>query len=250
MRKLISRLVLLPLLATVACVPLIAQVRVINDGFPGENTPELDARLDDVLQQTHPQFVILFAGANDALNDKKLVPIAETEGRLDAMVKLIQGNGAHVVLVQVHTPDVTRLMSRHKLEDYHDVSPLERLALVNRSIAAVAQKDHTALVPFNKVLQKAGGANKDLSTDGVHLTAKGYALLAATVRTQLPAQLPANTTILCFGDSLTYGIGVRPANNATETPETYPAQLRTLLNKSHHQRVEEVFFPRPRATLG
>jgi acyl-CoA thioesterase-1 len=85
------------------------------------------------------------------------------------------------------------------------------------------------LVPFNAILRNAGGANNDLSTDGVHLTAKGYALLAQAIRKQLPKQLPANTTILCFGDSITYGIGVRPANNAPETPETYPSQLRTLL---------------------
>jgi acyl-CoA thioesterase-1 len=79
------------------------------------------------------------------------------------------------------------------------------------------------------VLQKAGGANSELSTDGVHLTAKGYGLLATAVRSQLPKNLPGSATILCFGDSLTYGIGVRPANSLSETAETYPAQLRALL---------------------
>lgn len=219
------------LLWIISCLPLAAQVRVVNDGFPGESTRGLDARLDDALEQIHPQYVVLFAGANDSLNDKKLLPNGMTSRYLDAMVKTIQLTGAHVVLVQIHTPDMARLMSRHKIEDYRGIGPLERLAMVNDSIAEIAHNNHAALVPFNTILHKAGGANKDLSTDGLHLTAKGYAQLATAIRKQLPPSIPANTTILCFGDSLTYGIGVRPANNAPETPETYPAQLRALLNK-------------------
>lgn len=219
------------LLSVLVCLPLTAQTRVVNDGFPGENTTELDRRFGDALLQFHPQYAVIFAGANDALNDKKLLPIGLTTRNLDAMVRTVETTGAKTILVQPHTPDMTRLMSRHKLEDYRGIGPLERLAMVNKSIADIARKDHTALVPFNDDLRKAGGANKDLSVDGVHLTAKGYALLAAAVRKQLPATIPANTTILCFGDSITYGIGVRPANNAPETPETYPAQLRELLNK-------------------
>ncbi|MEZ2347070.1 GDSL-type esterase/lipase family protein [Terriglobus sp. RCC_193] len=206
-----------------------AQVRVINDGFPGENTEELDSRIDGALRAYHPQIVVLFVGANDALNDKKLLPSAYTERHLEAMVKSSTATGAQVVMVQIHTPDMVQLMKRHKLEEYEGVGPLQRLAVVNDFIAQVAQKEHTGLVRFGDVLNKAGGANHKLSTDGVHLTAKGYGLLAQAVHLQLPANLPANTTILCFGDSLTYGIGVRPPNGAPETPETYPSQLRSLL---------------------
>jgi acyl-CoA thioesterase-1 len=217
------------LLSLLACLSLAAQVHVVNDGFPGENTTELDARIGDALQQFHPQYVVIFAGANDSLNDKKLLPIGLTTRNLDAMVRTVQTTGAKAVLVQVHTPDMVRLMSRHRIEDYRGIGPLQRLTMVNKSIANIARKDHAALVPFHEVLHNAGGANKDLSIDGVHLTAKGYRLLAQAVRNQLPSQIPADTTILCFGDSITYGIGVRPANDAPETPETYPSQLRTLL---------------------
>jgi acyl-CoA thioesterase-1 len=211
------------------CASLRAQVRVVNDGFPGEDTEELDLRIDDALRAFHPQVVVLFAGANDALNDKKLLPTELTERHLEAMVKSSTATGAQVVMVQVHTPDMVRLMSRHKLEAYGGIGPLERLALVNDSIAQIAQREHAGLVRFGDVLNTAGGANHDLSTDGLHLTPKGYGLLAQAIRAQLPSDLPANTTILCFGDSLTYGIGVRPPNDAPETPDTYPSQLRALL---------------------
>lgn len=211
------------------CASLRAQVRVINDGFPGENTAELDARIDNALHEFHPQIVILFVGTNDALNDKKLLPIESTRQHLESMVNSSTAAGAQVVLVQIHTPDMVRLMSRHKLEDYGNIAPLQRLAAVNDTITQIAQKDHASLVHFGDILNQAGGANTQLSTDGVHLTAKGYALLAQAIRQQLPTNLPPNTAILCLGDSLTYGIGVRPPNNAPDTPTTYPSQLSSLL---------------------
>jgi acyl-CoA thioesterase-1 len=207
------------------------QVRVINEGFPGENTAELDARLDRVLDQSKPEYVVLFVGANDALNEKKFFPIGETERHLEAMVRRTKKRGAVVIMVTVHDPDLSRLMARHSSEAYGDTPPLERLAMVNDRIRRIAQMEHAQLVPFDTVLLKAGRANVDLSTDGVHLTARGYGILASAVREQLPKQLPANATILCFGDSLTYGIGVRSANSLSETDNTYPAQLRALLNE-------------------
>lgn len=217
------------LLSLVFAANLSAQVRVINYGFPGENTSELDARLDSALRQFNPNYVVLFAGANDALNEKKFLAANETGAHLKAMVARIKTRGAQAILVTVHDPDLTRLMARHKQEAYGDIPPLQRLAMVNEQVRGVAEIEHVPLAPFSIVLSKAGGTNAELSTDGVHLTAKGYALLAGTVRAQLPKHLPTDAIVLCFGDSLTYGIGVRPPNSS-ETAETYPSQLRALLH--------------------
>jgi len=217
------------LLFFVSVWPLAAQINVINDGFPGENTAELDSRLDEALTRFRPNYVVIFAGANDALNEKKFLPAQKSGDHLDAMTRRIQARGAQVILVTVHDPDLIRLMARHKPEIYGNQPPLQRVEAVNAQVLRVAKTEHTKLVQFATILSKAGGANSRLSTDGVHLTAAGYSLLAAAVRAQLPNRLPADTTVLCFGDSLTYGIGVRPPNGAVETSATYPAQLRALL---------------------
>jgi len=217
--------------AWMVSAPLGLQVRVINEGFPGENTAELDARLDGVLDQSKPEYVVLFVGANDALNEKKFLTITETERHLEGMVRRIKKRGAVAIMVTVHHPDLSRLMARHSPEAYGDTLPLERIARVNDRMRRIAQMEHAPLVPFDNLLRKAGGANVELSTDGVHLTAKGYGILASAVRAQLPKHLRADATILCFGDSLTYGIGVRPPNSLLETGNSYPEQLRALLNK-------------------
>jgi acyl-CoA thioesterase-1 len=204
------------------------QAHVVNAGFGGRNTAELENRFAQELAEAKPAYVVLFAGTNDALNDAKFLTPPETKAHLTAMVRQAQAAGAAVVLVTVHDPDLTRLLKRHRPEAYGNVPPLERVVRVNAVIEEVARENHTAVVPFHDILQQAGGASAELSTDGVHLTAKGYGILAAAVRSKLPQQISPNVSILCMGDSLTYGIGVRP-DGTPETAETYPAQLSALL---------------------
>jgi len=204
------------------------QTRVVNAGFGGRNTAELEKRFAQELAEAKPAYVVLFAGTNDALNDAKFLTPSQTRENLTTMVRQAQAAGAIVVLVTVHDPDVARLLKRHRPEAYGSAPPLERVAQVNAVIEEVAQTHHAAVVPFHEILRHAGGASTELSTDGVHLTAKGYGMLAAAVRAKLPQQIPSNVTVLCMGDSLTYGIGVRP-DGTPETADTYPAQLSALL---------------------
>jgi acyl-CoA thioesterase-1 len=223
-------LVLALLLSAVLNVAPTAAPKVINIGYPGFNTAELDAKLDEALQIAKPKYVILMAGANDALNNKKFISPEKTRLHLQAMVRRAQTSGATVILVTIHDPDLKRLLQRHRSEDYGASSPLDRLAIVNSIVVAVAAQQNVTVVDFHKTLAQAGGANIDLSSDGVHLTAKGYGMLARAVRAKLPEEIPAQDTVVCFGDSLTYGYGVR-ARNSEETPLTYPSQLRQLLRK-------------------
>ncbi|QEE27470.1 hypothetical protein FTW19_05270 [Terriglobus albidus] len=216
------------LLTLLMAVAMHGQIHVVNAGFGGRNTAELEKRFAHELAEAKPAYVVLFAGTNDALNDTKFLTPSQTRENLTAMVQQAQAAGASVVLVTVHDPDLTRLLKRHRPEAYGSVPPVERVAQVNAVIEEVARTHHAVVVPFHEILQQAGGANAELSTDGVHLTAKGYGMLAAAVRSRLPLQIPPNVSVLCMGDSLTYGIGVRP-DGAPETAETYPAQLSALL---------------------
>lgn len=223
--------VLALLLSTVLhAAPRPAAPKVVNVGYPGFNTAELDGKLDQALRIAKPKYVILMAGANDALNDKKFLSPEQTRLHLQAMVRRAQASGATVLLVTTHNPDLKRLWQRHRPEDYGGSSPLARLAIVNSIVATVAAQQNVTVVDFHKTLAEAGGADANLSTDGVHLTAKGYGMLARAVRAKLPEEIPAQDTVLCFGDSLTYGKGVR-GDNSEETPLTYPSQLHQLLRK-------------------
>ncbi|HEY8996470.1 MAG TPA: GDSL-type esterase/lipase family protein [Edaphobacter sp.] len=210
--------------------PGIAAVRVFNEGVPGESSAEVDSRLDTALKRYAPQYVVIFVGMNDAVNDKKFLPPGTTAEHVAAMIHRSQVAGAEVVLVSVHEPDVARLLQRHKVAVYGDTSPAERIRRLNWTLEQTARQNHASLADFHSTLIKVGGPTQEWSTDGVHLTARGYALLAKTVLSSLPRHMADNASVLCIGDSLTYGIGVRPAGGMTESDQTYPAVLQRFLN--------------------
>jgi acyl-CoA thioesterase I len=219
------------LLYAVSPITAWSATRVINDGTPGQNSAEVEARFQTELQKYKPQVVVLFVGMNDAVNDQKFLAPEITAQKLRLMVKQAKGAGCEVVLVSLHEPDVVRLFQRHNPEAYGSRTPAQRIQDVNREIYTVATEEHVPVADFSRALAVAGGATEALSPDGVHMNAKGYALLASTVRRVLSSNLKDDSTILCIGDSLTYGIGVRPAGAAEEGSETYPAQLRALLKQ-------------------
>jgi acyl-CoA thioesterase-1 len=212
-----------------------AAVRVVNEGVPGESSAEIDARLDAALRQYKPGVVVIFAGTNDAVNDRKFLPPEVTGEHIDAIARRSRAAGAQVVVINIHEPDTVRLLERHKPEAYGSVPPAERVRSLNQVLERIARRDHLALANFHDTLIKAGGPGTELSTDGVHLTAKGYGILAEVVRSALPDHLPNDGTILCMGDSLTYGIGVR-LPGTPDNDQTYPVQLQKLLNKDSRTR--------------
>lgn len=224
----IARKVLLLCILVFSLVARSASAEVIGLGFPGENTAELDARFDRVLA-LHPAWIVIFAGGNDALNPAKFLAPQETRKNLLDMILRSRQAGARVVLVTMHQPDLARLLKRHAVADYGSKSPTERVRELDDMITALALQNKIPLADFRTTLLAHGGPNPSLSTDGVHLTRAGYGLLAATVRAKLPRHVPRSEPVVCFGDSLTYGIGVRAPGDATESNDTYPAQLRALL---------------------
>jgi len=210
------------------CCTSFAAPHVVNAGVPGESSGEMATRMGAALERYRPSLVVIFAGMNDAVNNLKFQSPRQTMESVTAMVKRAQLAHAKVVLVNLHEPDERRLLARHKIENYGSIAPAERIRAVNRELLEVSRQSKVPLADFHEALKQAGGANEAMSTDGVHLTARGYHLLAVTVLKALPERLDEDATVLCMGDSLTYGIGVRKPGR-DEGNETYPAQLQSLL---------------------
>jgi lysophospholipase L1-like esterase len=203
---------------------------VCNVGFPGENSAHVLGLLPTAVAMCpHPAFVVLFVGMNDAVNDKQFLEPEQTFTAVTQILKDISALQSRSIVVTVHMPDVVRLMRRHAPKNYGDRSPAQRIQDTNTALRKAAEQQGAKVVDFNDVLAKAGGANEVLSTDGVHLTAKGYSLLAAAVASALPKDA-STKTVLCLGDSLTYGIGVRAPDAPDKGSESYPQQLKRLLN--------------------
>jgi lysophospholipase L1-like esterase len=212
-------------------------ILVINKGGGGSSTRDLLKSLPASVEALHPQRVVVFVGMNDAANTYKLVPIEEYEGNLRTLVEKIRGLGAMPYLVTIHSIVEAEHASRHRKELLPPEGMNKKLARYNEAIVKVAEAEKVPLVRFDQLFEANGGARKLTRnmenmkiSDGVHLTPEGYRLLAQAVYDVLRTHVKPGETVVCFGDSLTFGSGMK--GEGTATGETYPARLAALLNKT------------------
>jgi lysophospholipase L1-like esterase len=114
------------------------------------------------------------------------------------------------------------------------------LADYNAAVEELAREKSLPLVDFRAVVEAHGGAviaedslirceKNGGGTDGVHLTPAGYQLLGEAVFEAIGDRVAPGETVVCFGDSLTYGVRVEGAG--TVTGETYPAVLQRCFDQ-------------------
>lgn len=207
-------------------------VQVINKGVPANNTFDLTQRITDVTNE-NPDLTIIMIGANDCLNTSQWLSLADYQTHLQTCVNAIIANGSDVLLA--YTPPT--VSDKKKLQNdytsmYGDESlldlniKLDEYRAVMNTIAANTLKCGVAdtLAPFtangdpketiDSYLRNplnAGGAE-----DYVHPTNEGQEATA----TALSPLCVGYNTIVCFGDSITYGVGATP----------YSVKLSELLN--------------------
>ena len=228
MRNLLNLLVVVTLLAVPATI--VCAATVCNAGFPGENSAQILQRLPQALADcANPAEVVVFVGMNDAVNEKRFLREDQTEEAVAQMLRLIAAAHAKALIVTVHYPDDTRLMQRHSLESFGGFTSAQRIDETNLALRKAARSGGAGIVDFHSALARAGGASARLSTDGVHLTRAGYGILANLVAEALSGNV-ADGKVLCLGDSLTYGIGVRAAGSRDTGSDSYPQQLARKLS--------------------
>ncbi len=133
--------------------------RVVNAGISGETTTDALARLSTV-SAFKPVVVIVEFGGNDGLRG---LPVSSTRSNLDQIVVGIKESGATVLLAGMTLPP-------NYGPDY--------IASFQRVYSDLAAENKVALIPF--LLEGVAGTNR-MQRDGLHPTADGNRLVAATV---------------------------------------------------------------------
>ena len=212
-------------------------VSVVNKGVGGSTTRDLLKAFPTAVEPLRPQHVVLFVGMNDAANTGKLVSIEEYETNLNTLIGRIRGLGAAPYLVTIHSIVEAEHATRHKKELLPPEGMNKKLAKYNEVIVRVAESEKVPVVRFDRVFEANGGARKLTRnresmkiSDGVHLTPEGYRLLAQTVYEVIHERVKPGETVVCLGDSLTFGSGMQ--GEGTATGQTYPARLAEMLNKA------------------
>jgi acyl-CoA thioesterase-1 len=145
-------------------------VDVVNAGVSGDTTAGGVRRLDWLLRQK-PDVVVVGLGGNDGLRGLKL---EASEQNLREIVRKSREAGASVLLLGMLIPPN---YGPEYAAQFRDVYP------------RIAKETGVALVPF--LLEGVGGDPKLNQPDGIHPTAEGHRIIAATVVTALRPLVPA-----------------------------------------------------------
>lgn len=213
------------------------QYRVYNSGFPGDTTLELLKRFDRDVANHFPDVVVLLVGSNDMFYPGHMLDIATYQKNLNALLDRINNIQAQAVLMTA-----PRFLKNLLIENFpetinHPVSLDERLAMLNRTIRETAAERYIPLVDAYTLITPVDETASSLvlnvansgRTDGMHMTDEGYRIIAENVYETLNANYPDARMIVCFGDSITYGVYMAGKGSAEKDAKTYPGQLYKML---------------------
>jgi len=229
------------LLAQVTGAAEVAPVTVFNAGCSGRNSVQALARLGQDVLARHPQHVVLYFGMNDAMNSKNLCPLDAYTHTMEQMIQQLRTNHVRTIVVVTCNPIIEAYVAERHPNHPQRQALQAYLNLYNARIRQLAKQYQLPCVDLHERVAALGGATVASNSlvrcemncgakDGVHLTREGYAVLGNLVADVLLPQVQAGDRIVCYGDSLTFGVHVKGAGS-TEG-ETYPAIVQQRLMQS------------------
>ena len=151
----------------------------IDRGISGQTTPQMLVRFRADVIALQPKVVVILAGTNDLAGNTGPITVEETEGNLASMAELARANGIRVVLASVLPVSNYGHDASGNPLDMRTRRPPEKILELNAWIKKYAEdKGHTYLDYFSATVDDHGLLRKELSEDGLHPNAAGYAVMA------------------------------------------------------------------------
>lgn len=200
---------------------------VYNKGIGGQNTNQGKARFERDVVGLKPDYVFIYFGLNDTLNEPQFVALEPFLANLAWMIDRAQAAGIKPVVCSIHAVKEEPLLRRHQRASYGDEGPNGKIDRYNAALRKLVAEKQVPLVDFAAAVATAESHGTTIvSPDGVHLTSAGNRLLAQCFLATVASELRGHEGIVCLGDSVTYGAHAKGAGTAEG--ETYPAMLRQL----------------------
>jgi len=143
----------------------------LNRGISGQTTPQMVLRFRQDVTDLKPKVVVILAGTNDIAENTGKMTLAETEGNIESMTELAKANGIRPVLCSV--------LPSTEFWWHKGLQPASKIQSLNEWIKMYAAKNHIVYVDYySAMVNDKGGLKAELSPDGVHPNAAGYAIMA------------------------------------------------------------------------
>ncbi|MDD5706928.1 MAG: GDSL-type esterase/lipase family protein [Kiritimatiellae bacterium] len=199
---------------------------VINRGRCGQNSGVVRDKFGaDVLAMApKPDYAFIYVGMNDVINDGFFTPLDKYLENMTWLIERSREAGITPVICTIHHVNEDVVYAHHPREKFGAETVTAKMDRYNAALRTLAAHRKVGLADFGVVADRTPPS--ELLSDGVHLTRRGNELLARTFLDVVASRLRGRETIVCLGDSLTYGY--LNAGAGTADGETYPAMLRRL----------------------
>ena len=143
----------------------------VNRGISGQTTPQMLVRFQQDVVHLHPAAVVILAGTNDIAGNTGPSTQQMIEDNFTSMAEIAKQNGIKVVLASL-TP-------AYAYPWKPEVKPVERIRTLNQWLRDFCSSNGFVYLDYYSSMADAKGAMlPGLAADGVHPTAKGYAVMA------------------------------------------------------------------------
>jgi len=144
----------------------------LNRGISAQTTAQMLLRFYPDVVAHKPKVVVFLAGTNDIAGNLGPVSMESIENNLAAMADIARANGIKVVMASVMP-----------VCDYHRPQtaqrPPEKIKELNEWIRATADKNHYVYLDYyTPMLDDKGFLKAEITGDGLHPNAAGYAIMA------------------------------------------------------------------------
>jgi len=150
----------------------------IDRGISGQTTPQMLIRFRADVINLHPKVVIILAGTNDLAGNTGPMTLEAIEDNLISMAELAKANSIKVVLASILP------ISDYEQRDGKPIirssqRPPEKIKALNEWMRSFVVKNKLIYLDYYSAMIDDKGFLKDeLSEDGLHPNAKGYAIMA------------------------------------------------------------------------
>jgi lysophospholipase L1-like esterase len=155
---------------------------LIDRGISGQTTAQMLVRFRGDVIALQPQAVHIMAGTNDIAGNTGAATMRTLQGHIKSMAELARANGIKVILASI-PPAIAFPWSPA-------MRPAPQITAFNAWLADYARRNGFTYVDYHAALATADGAMKPgLSTDGVHPTPAGYAIMHPIARSAIDKAL-------------------------------------------------------------
>jgi lysophospholipase L1-like esterase len=162
----------------------------VNRGISGQTTPQMLIRFRPDVLALNPKVAVILAGTNDLAGNTGPATLDMIEDNLASMAELARAHGIRLVVASVLPVSDYGHNRDGKPINQTTRRPPEQIKTLNEWIKRYCADNKLVYLDYFSALVDDKGMLKDgLSDDGLHPTAKGYAVMAPLAEQAIAAAL-------------------------------------------------------------